>query len=55
MAKLLDLTPSSTRSEREKFMAPPGLESPLMSRKDLPSRQLSKSKSQPKVAASKGA
>ncbi|KAF9450563.1 kinase-like protein [Macrolepiota fuliginosa MF-IS2] len=53
MAKLLDLTPSSTRSGKENLKSPPGLESPLASRRDLPSRQLNKSKSQPKVATSK--
>lgn len=54
MAKLIDHTPASKRSGREKRMSPPGLASPLASRSDFSSRQSTKSKLRPKVAV-KGA
>lgn len=51
MAKLIDRTPSSTRSAKGKLRSPPGLDSPLSSRSDLSSRQVTKFKS----PAAKGA
>ncbi|KXN82862.1 MAP/microtubule affinity-regulating kinase 4 [Leucoagaricus sp. SymC.cos] len=53
VAKLLNMTPSSMKSPTGKLMLLPGLESPMATCRDTPSRGLTKSRSQPKVTASK--